>query len=385
MRGCRGGQHHQQHLEDIERSAAEMVAGQMSFLAEGRRGGGGGGLMSSSGEEDESSDFDPSSTSASASISSNPSPYLRNDVRSETAHEAFFRMCASGDADSIAQGLARGEFSFDLTDRRGRGAMHYAVSGSARGKLAFLRWLCLKGLERDVNAQDHDGVTPVHVASEYGSIKVLSWLKRHGAQMDAEDDDGCSALFAAAACDRVKALDWLTSKCRLDVSATDDNGYTCLHEAVANGSKNAAAWLKENGLGHIVVEEIGDEDPLGFDDFDTDDDDDEKGGLLASSSAADDSVIAMADMALEMVSLNISDLGTPKSDGGSPKGGFVATAASAIFGRFSSQRGSQVVAPLDLDLLEEATAAANASSSYQHGDDYNASVHAPLPNSISSP
>ena len=276
----------------------------------------------------------------------------RRAAAGESAHEALFRMCSEADAEGIAQGVAQNDFTLDLTDHRGRGVMHYAVSGSSRGKLAFLRWLCLFGFENDINSGDRDGVTPVHVAAESGSVKVLV-ASRHGARMDVEDDDGCTALFAAASCDKVKAMEWLVEKCRLDVSATDDGGYTCLHEAIANGSHKAAAWLRAHGLGHIDVQEPDDTDPLGFDDFDDDEDDyaaeskeATEVALFVRTGDVGESSTEEKERETEMVSLNISDLGTPTSSRDSPRGfGGIAT---AILSRLTTQRNaSQVVAPIE--------------------------------------
>ncbi len=176
----------------------------------------------------------------------------------------------------------------------GYAALHWAVR---MRKFDAMEWLLEQGA--DIEAGNPHGETPLFMAAMNGFIDCMDWLVRHGADINRRDGYGTTPMVTAVmrqngaaarwlkekgASIRVASedgrtlfhyaadftdfrdhselgapvrgnpmadryfdiLDWLKSE-GLDVDVRDDDGYTPLHLAAANGDIVAMQWLKENG------------------------------------------------------------------------------------------------------------------------------------------
>jgi hypothetical protein len=98
------------------------------------------------------------------------------------------------------------EYGADISaeDVNGRTPLHLASEGIHLKDRHVLQLLLEHGA--DINTRAKDGSTPLHFASEWGALEVVHLLLEHGADVMAEDDRGRTALqvagFAGFAMDR---------------------------------------------------------------------------------------------------------------------------------------------------------------------------------------
>ena len=101
----------------------------------------------------------------------------------------------------LLQMLLHHKPDLNVQDWEGKTPLHVA-SGYERPGVA--RMLLEYGA--DVNAQDKKSITPLHVASEDGNLAVARLLVEHGANVDAEDDKGRTPLQVALGSNMVDFL-----------------------------------------------------------------------------------------------------------------------------------------------------------------------------------
>eukprot|EP00051_Salpingoeca_urceolata_P027604 m.554 g.554 ORF g.554 m.554 type:complete len:391 (-) comp224_c0_seq1:89-1261(-) len=131
------------------------------------------------------------------------------------AQEVLFKLCRTGDL----------------------GQLRRVLDDSAAGDVALTqaRWHC--------------GKTPLHVAAEYGHLRVVRWLLVHaGSRADVEvADDGSTVLHAAARGGSLAVLQWLLNHRKqytgLPWHAKDKSGRTPLHLAASYGHLTMVQWL----------------------------------------------------------------------------------------------------------------------------------------------
>jgi ankyrin repeat protein len=108
----------------------------------------------------------------------------------------------------------------------------------------------------DVNMRALDNSTPLHVAMEYGRVKIVPMLLEHGANVDAKDKNGRTPLHEAVE-------SWSDEPVRMslehgaDVGAKDNQGRTPLHGAAENGTVEPALMLLERGANIGVKDNKG--------------------------------------------------------------------------------------------------------------------------------
>ena len=82
----------------------------------------------------------------------------------------------------------------------------------------------------DVDLQDKDGLTPLHLASFYGKIEVASLLIKHKANVNAKDKNGRTPLHGASFSGTTELVSFLI-KHKANVNVKDKDGRTPLHGA----------------------------------------------------------------------------------------------------------------------------------------------------------
>ena len=121
-----------------------------------------------------------------------------------------------------------------------RGHLHSACAG---GCVALVRTL-LHDHNADVNAQDNDNNTPLHVAAANGKEDVaLALINEFGCDTNIRGSEyGRTVLHSACEGGCVALVKTLIRDHNADVNAQDDDNNTPLHYAAANGKK-MLHWL----------------------------------------------------------------------------------------------------------------------------------------------
>ena len=134
-----------------------------------------------------------------------------------------------------SQNVCSGEFIDNLTP------LHLA---SERGHVKICRMLIEHGAS--VMTQDRVGKTPLHLASEEGQVEVARVLIQHGADVAAQDNHGETPLLLAATWGQEELVRMLIEH-GVDVAAQDKNGITPLHLASQFGFVEVVRMLIERG------------------------------------------------------------------------------------------------------------------------------------------
>ena len=119
----------------------------------------------------------------------------------------------------------------------------------------------------DVNVQDNNGATPLHVSAEVGTVKVARVLLEYGANVGAEDKKGRTPLHETAG-DQTYGVDYgrvevarVLLEHGANVAARDSKGKTPMHDAVDYERVEVVRVLLEHGA-NIGAEDNEGKTPL---------------------------------------------------------------------------------------------------------------------------
>ncbi|MBR2579165.1 MAG: ankyrin repeat domain-containing protein [Clostridia bacterium] len=109
----------------------------------------------------------------------------------------------------------------------------------------------------DINAQDDDGDTPLHLAAQGGILRVIRVLLAYHPNINAQNDDGKTPLYCAVEAGNTDVVNELIRN-HADVNISDALGYTPLHIASSRGYHVMVQSLLNNGAASDVRAGEGD-------------------------------------------------------------------------------------------------------------------------------
>ena len=182
----------------------------------------------------------------------------------------------------------RNGMDLDTRDLRGRTPLHYLVEGSYPGQEVLLEYLVSKGSRRnavdvignsilaeasrldhlecvisliamsvDVNSQDIQGFTPIHVAAAsnaWASVKALIGMGH--ADVDLPDYEGCTPLHDVCAKGYSAVLSLLLPHVH-NMNVQDYQGMTPLHHAINGINEECVRIFLENGGNTEIQDHFG--------------------------------------------------------------------------------------------------------------------------------
>ncbi|KEZ41826.1 hypothetical protein SAPIO_CDS6823 [Scedosporium apiospermum] len=136
------------------------------------------------------------------------------------------------------------DFDPDVEDDSGWSPLMIAVNVKDSEEVLSI----LLAKEADVNQQNHNGQTALHLVASKGNLDVARILFRQQPPASARvrDKRGQYAIHRAAAAGSTPMIALLLSH-RSPIDATDSSGYTALHHAIAEGHGDAAVALLKAG------------------------------------------------------------------------------------------------------------------------------------------
>lgn len=129
----------------------------------------------------------------------------------------------------------------NLQNYEGKTALHLAVE---RQDLELIQYLCENGA--NVNIEDLEGIRPCHQATILGNQQLLSTLSKYGAYLAAVDDAGDSILHLAVREGKSEMLEFILQFFiqSIDVNSQNNDMETPLDLAVELDEKEIVRMLK---------------------------------------------------------------------------------------------------------------------------------------------
>ena len=182
-------------------------------------------------------------------------PKEKQDKEQErTALDSMEARVAMSEGDvSWLENFLRDKKNVSLTDEQGRSLLHL-VAADSFPRIDMAEILLAKGA--DVNAEDSQSMTPLHLAASKGDTALVTLLLEKGANVNAQDDSGRTPLHWVALSCSTETAEVLVEK-GAKVSAADEHGNTPLHEAAHQRRTKALEALLEKGADVNVRGELG--------------------------------------------------------------------------------------------------------------------------------
>jgi ankyrin repeat protein len=139
---------------------------------------------------------------------------------------ALYFACKHGHTDAVAFFLERNA-DVHAKDSTGKTALRVATENGHTEVVTLL--LCTS--DADVNTQNNDRWTPLHVACWEGTLEMVELLANSGADLNILNGEGRTPLHLASCYHRVEIAKVLLEKNEVNVNAGDTNGCTSLHLA----------------------------------------------------------------------------------------------------------------------------------------------------------
>ena len=136
----------------------------------------------------------------------------------------------------------------DGADVNGDTALHAATSA---GALDVIELLC--DYDANINACNHEGLIPCHIAPE---IDILETLYNHGGDLYAVDKIGKLPLHHAMASGERSCVEFLCQLCPDTLSVCDEEGNTPCHEAAEFNFVQGIQLLCQYGISIAAVEKV---------------------------------------------------------------------------------------------------------------------------------
>jgi len=155
-------------------------------------------------------------------------------------HKAAYK----GDLKKVKEIIDRDPNQINVQDAQGFTPLHLA---SGKGHIEIVEFLLNHGA--DIELEIFNGETPLMLAAQYaryGQYETIKTLLEHGAKVNHKDQHGRTALHDAAMYSGKEIMNLLISY-GADVNARDEHQSTPLHQAAMLNNIEAAKALVEHG------------------------------------------------------------------------------------------------------------------------------------------
>ena len=113
----------------------------------------------------------------------------------------------------------------------------------------------------DINSQNEDGFTPLHVASMKGLVKAINSLIQAGADVNCQNRIGSTALHVASRYHRVEVI-WALLAAGADATIKDNRGY-CAYD-IAYENRCRGWWMVGCATISMIVPSPGEKGNIKF-------------------------------------------------------------------------------------------------------------------------
>ncbi|MHB9148282.1 MAG: ankyrin repeat domain-containing protein, partial [Candidatus Amoebophilus sp.] len=158
------------------------------------------------------------------------------DKKQKDLNDALLEVASSGEISKICELIQKGA-DIHAEDSNGWTSLHRA---SQRGYLEVSNHLLKAGAH--INAKDANGLTPLYVATLLGHLESAKLLIEYGADVNAKNRNGQTPLHMAALKGNLSVAELLIDA-GADVNAKDNSGSTPLYIAVSKGHLEVARQL----------------------------------------------------------------------------------------------------------------------------------------------